>query len=172
MDATRAVMAGGAIALGAALMLALPELLPPAVAQEEPVRTLLSTPNEIWPPTFDPSQLMKWDYYVEPGVSIEPVAESTVRKIAYGRTTYVRVMETESGVYSTDGLASPHIQYPGIVKERKPTEPGVWYWNGRQWVAAVPFSAGSFASIMPFDGGGPLATEDGSCVELGKSVYC
>lgn len=173
MDATRAVMLGGAIGLGAALLLALPTILPPAIAGEEPARTLLSTPNELWPPAFDPDRLIKWDYYVQPGVSIEPVAESTVRKIAYGHTTFVRVMETESGVYSTDGLASPHIEYPGIIKEpKREANRFLWSWEHGRWVASAPFSAGSFVSVTPFEGGALVVTEDGNCAVLGRSVYC
>lgn len=173
MDATKAIMLGGAFGLGAAILLALPNVLPPAVAEEEPMRTLLSTPNEIWPPAFDPDRLMRWSYYVQPGVSAEPVKETVVRKIGYGRTTFVNVMETASGVYSTDGLASPHIQYPGIIKEPEPSpHAGLWYWSGRKWVASAPLTAGSFVTIIPFDGGSLLTTEVGSCVALGKSVYC
>lgn len=170
MDATKTVMLAGAIGLGAALLLSLPNILPRAVAEEQPMKTLFSTPNEIWPPAFDPSRLMRWDYYVQPGVSVEPINETVVRKIGYGKTTFVNVMETASGVYSTDGLASPHIQYPGIIKELKPSPPaGLWFWTGRQWVASVPVDADSFVSIMPLDGG---TTEDGNCVAVEDSVYC
>lgn len=173
MDATKTIMLGGAIGLGAVLLLSLPSTLPRAVAQEEPVKTLLSTPNEIWPPAFDPDRLMRWSYYVQPGVSVEPIRETVVRKIGYGRTSYVNVMETATGVYSTDGLASPHIQYPGIVKERQASpNAGLWYWSGRKWVAGAPISADSFVSIIPFDGGSLLTTEDGNCVAVANSMYC
>lgn len=173
MDATRAIMLGGIVGLGAAVLLALPDILPAAMAEEEPMHTLLSTPNEVWPPAFDPDKLMKWSYYVQPGVSIEPIKETVVRKIAYGRTTFINVMETSTGVYSTDGLASSHIQYPGIIKEAKPSPyAGLWYWSGRRWVSTAPVSAGSFVSIIPFDGGSLLTTEDGNCVALKSGVYC
>jgi hypothetical protein len=173
MDATKTIMLAGAIGLGAAMLLSLPNVLPRAVAEEEPMRTLFSTPREIWPPAFDPDRLMRWSYYVQPGVSVEPIKETVVRKIGYGRSSFVNVMETASGVYSTDGLASPHIQYPGIVKEPEPSAAaGLWYWSGRQWVASAPVGAGSFVSIIPFDGGSVLTTEDGNCVALKNSVYC
>ena len=88
MDATRSIMLVGAIGLGAAVLLSLPEIMPRAVAEEEPMRTLFRTPSEVWPPAFDPDRLMRWDYYVQPGVSIEPVKETVVRKIGYGKTTF------------------------------------------------------------------------------------
>ena len=173
MDATRTIMLAGVIGLGAAVLLSLPNVLPRAVAEEEPKRTLFSTPNEIWPPAFDPDRLMRWSYYVEPGVSVEPIRETVVRKIGYGRSTFVNVMETASGTYSTDGLASPHIQYPGIIKEPKPSDSaGLWYWSGRKWVASAPVNAGSFVTIMPFNGGSLFTTEDGNCVALKNGVYC
>lgn len=155
------------------MLLSLPNVLPRAVAEEEPMRTLLSTPNEVWPPAFDPDRLMKWSYYVQPGVSIEPVKETVVRKIAFGRTTFVRIMETDSGVYSTDGLASPHIGYPGIIKERKREATRLlWSWEDGRWVVSAPLSAGSFVSIAPLGNGALLTTEDGNCVVLRKGVYC
>lgn len=170
MDATKTIMLVGAIGLGASLLLSLPNVLPRAVAEEEPMRTLLSTPGEIWPPAFDPDRLMRWDYYVQPGVSVEPIRETVVRKIGYGHSTFVNVMETASGVYSTDGLASPHIQYPGIIKELKPSrDAGLWYWSGHEWVASAPVGADSFVLIMPLD---RLPTEDGNCVAVEDSLYC
>jgi hypothetical protein len=173
MDATRTIMLGGAIGFGAVVLLALPSVLPRAVAEEQPMKTLLSTPSEIWPPAFDPDLLMRWSYYVQPGVSVEPIRETVVRKIGYGRTSFVNVMETASGVYSTDGLASPHIQYPGIIKEQKPSPAaGLWYWSGRQWVAAATAGADSFVAIIPLDGGSPPAAEDGNCVAVRNSLYC
>lgn len=173
MDATRSIMLVGAIGLGAAVLLSLPEIMPRAIAEEEPMRTLFRTPAEVWPPAFNPDRLMRWDYYVQSGVSIEPVKETVVRKIGYGKSTFVNVMETESGVYSTDGLASPHIQYPGIIKDPKPSaDAGIWYWNDRKWVASAPLSAGSFVSIIPFDGGSLVTTDEGNCVVLKTGVYC
>ncbi|MDC9822481.1 hypothetical protein PRN20_01945 [Devosia sp. ZB163] len=173
MDATRTIMAVGAMGAGAAFLLALPDMLPPAVAGEEPIRTLLSTPGELWPPAFDPDKLMKWDYYVEPGVASEAVADTTIRKIGYGRTTYVSVMETASGTYSTDGLASPNVEYPGITKEPKPGAPQLlWLWGGGRWGTAMAFSGSSFLSIAPLDGGALVVTEDGTCVVRKDSIYC
>lgn len=172
MDATRAIMFGGAIGIGGVLMLSMPNILPAAIAEEEPGRTLFSTPDELWPPAFNPDRLMRWSYYVQPGVSIDPLKETVVRKIAFGRSSFVNVMQTESGVYSTDGLASPNIQYPGIVKQpRREAKAGVWFWGDNRWVAAAPFSAGSFAAITPLNGA-VLPTEPGNCIAAGERVYC
>lgn len=172
MDATKLVMLGGAGVFAGLLFLALPNYLPAAIASEEPMRTLLKTPNQLWPPAFDPDELIKWDYYVQPGVSVEPIRESSVRKIGYGKTTMVSVMETESGIYSTDALASPHIEYPGIIKERKAAAPELRYWDGRHWVVAVGKAADSFASVTTFKDGALITTEGGNCAIIGSSVFC
>ena len=173
MDATRAIMFGGLAGLAGLAMMTLPDYLPPAIAGEEPMRTLLSTPNELWPPAFNPDGLAKWDYYVQPGVSIEPIRESTVRKIGYGKTTMVQIMETDSGIYSTDGLASPHVEYPGIVKEPRASGQGlIWQLLGGRWTVALSEDAGSFTSIIPFKGGQLVTTDEGNCAAIGKSIYC
>ena len=172
MDATKLVMFSGSGVFAGLLFLALPNYIPPAIAGEEPVRTLLKSANDLWPPAFDPDRLMKWDYYVQPEVSVEPIRESTVRKIGYGRTTMVSVMETESGIYSTDALASQHIEYPGIIKEYKASAPELRYWDGRHWVVALGEPANSFVSITRFKDGALITTEGGNCAIIGSSVFC
>ena len=177
METSRALMLGGCIGLGAAVLMAVPDLLPPALADDQPMQSLLKSASELWPPAFDPSTLVKWDYYAQPGISIEPVAEQTVRKIGYGRSTFVSVMETESGVYSTDGLASANIQYPGIVKEPRATPaaaPMLWLWGDGRWASVGAFSAGSFAVVTPIEGGKGrvVVTDDTLCVVREDAVYC
>jgi len=173
VETLRAVALGGAIGLGAVVLMSVPEFLPRAVADEQPMRSLLKSAAELFPPAADPSRLLNWDFAVEPGTSVEPIRESTVRKIAYGRTTFVQVMETESGVYSSDGLDSPNVQYPGIVKTPRPgTSPILWFWGDNKWASATAFNAGSFIAFTPFEGGQLVVTDEGSCVVQGNSVFC
>lgn len=173
MDATRAIILGGAAGLVGVAMLVLPNSLPPAIASDEPVRTLMSSASELWPPAFSADTLMKWDYYVQPGVSIEPIRESTVRKIGYGKTTMVHVMETESGVYSTDALASPHIEYPGIIKQlRKPEPEVILQLRDGRWEIATTAAAQSFSAVpAPAVARRPASSEDG-CTRIGRAIYC
>lgn len=174
METSRAIALGGVIGLGAVVLMSVPEFLPRAVADEQPMRTLLKSAAELFPPALDPSKLLKWDFTVQPGTSIEPIRESTVRKIAYGKTTFVEVMETASGVYSSDGLASPNVQYPGIVKTPKPGPlPILWFWGEDRWASAAAFNAGSFTAVTPLEQDGELVvTDEGSCVVHEDSVYC
>lgn len=175
METSRALMLGGCVGLGAAVLLAVPALLPSAMA-DEPAKTLLKSASDLWPSPIDTSKLVKWDYVTEPGISIEPVAESTIRKIAYGKTTFVTVMETDSGVYSSDGLASPNVEYPGIVKQPKAGTPSpmLWLWGDGKWASANAYTAGSFTVVTPIEGGrGKLVvSDDNLCVVRESAVYC
>ena len=173
METSRALMLGGFIGLGALFLAALPDLLPAAVADDQPMRTLLRSASQLIPSPIDPDSLLKWDFQVEPGVSMEPVSESSIRKIGYGHITFVDVMETESGVYSTDGLNSPHIQYPGIIKEPKvAAAPILWFWSNGHWSSLAAFSAGSSVAVTPPGGDEPIASDSGGCATLDNAVYC
>lgn len=173
-DKFRPVLTGTVIGVLAAGVLAIGSLMPAAVADEQPMKTLLSTADELWPPAFDTSKLVKFDFTVEPSVSTEVLRSSTVRKIGYGRTSLVTIAETASGIYSSDGLASPHIRYPGIHKERKRAAVDhIAFWSGRDgWVAFKAIEAGSFVSVTRFDGGKVVTSEDGNCVFVRQSAYC
>lgn len=58
-------------------------------------------------------------------VDMVPFATATVRKVGYGNETDVRIAYTSTGTYSTDGFASPNVNYPSIkVEEVFPIVPG------------------------------------------------
>jgi hypothetical protein len=70
-------------------------------------------------PAFDPADLVRFgdrEYRVhyEDWVATEPLSSASVKKIEAGRVSFVTITTTETGTYSTDGLTSPHVQYPGI----------------------------------------------------------
>lgn len=157
---------------GVAFLFALPSLLPPAIANEEPTHTLLSSASEIFPPPFDFSGLAKYNYQLSPAVSTEVVKQSTVKKIGYGNTEFVQVLQTPSGTYSTDALQSPYVEYPGILKKPVHDQVGIAFWSNGHWVIEKPISAGSFVTITKFDGGQLIVTDDGMCVTTGTSVSC
>lgn len=61
------------------------------------------------------------DYYAvahSPDVSMTPISTNVVRKVGYGRTSFVTINTTATGVYSTDGLVSPNVRYPGVFTEK------------------------------------------------------
>ena len=155
-----------------ALLMALPSMLPPAVASEEPARTLLSSASEIFPAPFDPASLARYSYELEPSVSTEVLKESTIKKIGYGNTEFVHVLQTPSGTYSTDALQSPYVEYPGVLKKRSRDQIGLAFWSNGRWVMQTPVAAGSFVTITRFDGGQLMVTNDGMCVTTPTSVRC
>jgi hypothetical protein len=166
------IFGGGLIGLAVASTLAAPSFLPAAMADDEPVRTMLKTGDQIFPEPLLGSDFVKPDEFIyEPSVSTEVIASQTVRKIAYGVTTFVEITTTDSGTYSTDGLASPNIRYPGIHPNPEFADwqaPLLAVWTGDAWAALTAGSAESFTNVISPDG---VAHEDG-CVDVGDTVYC
>lgn len=143
--------AGALIGALAAGLLALPSALPAAIADEEPARTLLKSVSELFPRPVNGDDFVKPDWVAEPSVSTEVISQSMVKKVGYGHTSYVTISRTATGTYSSDGMASPHIQYPGITKNDDPD---------------------AFLTIVPFKGGRVYVGRGGSCVRVKYGIYC
>ncbi|WP_196259574.1 hypothetical protein [Pelagibacterium limicola] len=64
-------------------------------------------------------------------VSLDPISSNTVRKIGYGRVSEVAIVTTSTGTYSSDGMISPHVRYPGISVRPTPTAAASrgYYWE-------------------------------------------
>jgi hypothetical protein len=102
----------------------------------------------------------------EPDVSMEPESSAVVRKIGYGQTRFVTINTTSTGTYSSDGLASPNIRYPGIFKEPlRLADLGagdIFGWSSLSgWVRIPLLSANSISYL--YDDSVP-ASRDGVCV--------
>ncbi|WMT87893.1 hypothetical protein NO932_04615 [Pelagibacterium sp. 26DY04] len=65
-------------------------------------------------------------------VSLEPISTAVVRKVGYGHVTEVNIATTSTGTYSSDGLASPHVLYPGIEVARVYEDEGHYHWPYHQ----------------------------------------
>jgi hypothetical protein len=100
------------------------------------------------------------------------VKESTIKKIGYGNTEFVHVLQTPSGTYSTDALQSPYVEYPGVLKKRTHDQIGLAFWSNGSWVMQNPVSAGSFVTVTKFDGGQLVVTDDGMCVTNKHGITC
>jgi hypothetical protein len=129
----KTIIAGGIIGLVVAGSLALTSLLPPAIADEQPFRTLLSTGEELLPdgplPTF-----FKPHWTIEPSVNTDIVKQQTIRKIGYGRTEFVDIVTTPTGTYSSDAITSPYVRYPGIHDTRRRADGFLAIWDGADWI--------------------------------------
>lgn len=81
-------------------------------------------------------------------VSTDPVSTATVTKIEGGRVTQVIITTTATGTYSTDGLTSRHVLYPGIdVTRRDRPKNSFASWSGGQWNQFAPRSANSYQDL-------------------------
>ena len=148
-------------------------LVSAAMADEPPV------------PSIDFSKLVRVkdrDYEISfaPGVSSEVLSQSNVRKIGYGRVSDVTVATTATGTYSTDGLFSPHVLYPGIKVTPRPATQnpggggfGTFWRTGFGWVA-LPINIGKgTTSFGRIDGGGYYITGQGTtCMQGPGYLAC
>ena len=105
------------------------------------------------PAGFDTAGLVKIDdrsYRMdyEPWVATDPLSTATVKKIEAGRVTYVSIATTATGTYSSDGLTSRHVRYPGIeVEEVGHATASFFSWSGDDWSYLPAFRGNSYVSI-------------------------
>lgn len=105
------------------------------------------------PAGFDTSNLVKFDdrhYQVdyEPWVATEPQSTARVKKIEGGNVTYVDISTTATGTYSTDGLTSRHVQYPGISAEEVSRRSFSFSsWSNGRWVSFSTYRGNSYVSV-------------------------
>ena len=158
-ERTLTIVAGAFAGVLACAVLALPDLLPRAMADEAPAISITKTAQEIFRKPIDGNAFARLpEHEAEPWVDMDVQSERVVRKIAYGRTTFVRIMTTSTGVYSSDGLASAHVLYPGI----RATHAGgagattvVAMLEGGGWLRVSPGRARSFQRVTPIEPGVP-----------------
>ena len=116
---------------------------------EEPVKAAAATIDGLFPDLIDPKIFKRYDITFDDSVSGDVVSSKVVKKIAGGRTSDVTITTTPSGTYSTDGLLSPHIQYPGTTKKLNPLArpyTSYWYYSSRSTAYGhwTSYSSGSF----------------------------
>ena len=106
------------------------------------------------PAGFDTDKLVKFDgrdYEVDYAdwVSTDPLSSSVVKKIEAGKVTYVSITTTATGTYSTDGLTSRHVLYPGIdVTEVTPAAGNfVRFWSNGSWYDFASRAGHSFIRL-------------------------
>lgn len=105
------------------------------------------------PAGFDTDKLVKfgdraYEVSYADWVSTHPLSTATVKKIEAGKVSYVSITTTATGTYSTDGLTSKHVLYPGIEVEPADTR-GNWfaYWAGGHWQGFATQNGNSFIAI-------------------------
>lgn len=170
------IVVTGGIGAVAALGLSLAGMLPAVNAEETSMisaaEALMSPARTLFPEPFDVEGLVRWNFEVDPGISLEPIRQSVVKKISFGRVEQVNIVETESGIYSSDAIVDPHVMYPGIVVTPQREAKAMLQWNGYGWSTLTPISAGSFVTVVPFNGGQLVVTDDSTCSYTARSVVC
>jgi hypothetical protein len=117
------------------------------------------------------------DYTIEHDgtMSTEVLANFSVKKLGYGKVTEVKVFRTPTGTFSTDGLFSPKILYPGI-KVTPAAEPiaSIFSWiPGFGWAQLNGLASAN--STVYFGGSGNssfVATDSGTCYRGPNFITC
>lgn len=133
--------------------------------------------------TFDPSKLVKFGDEVyaitsEPSVSADVTERHVIRKIGMGRTSFVEIVTTPTGTYSSDGLASPYVRYPGIEVEHVGSADPYWFgglmgWTSDHgWMPLPMVDAHSFSIITSGHGAVVKSGSHGTCVWTSGTRVC
>ena len=118
-----------------------------------------------------PTEFFKPSWTVEDSVSTEALSVHKVRKIEAGRTSFVTVATTSSGVYSSDALTSDNVRYPGIHAEGQSGATLALLVDGN-WMSIAPVQNDSFLHLIPTDKGGAIYANGSSCHIVDSSLFC
>lgn len=168
------VALGALIGTAAAITLTLPDLIPAAIADEQPVARLIADADELVKAVVPArrAELFKPDWTIEDSVSTEVIESVTVRKIAGGKTSFVTIATTPSGVYSSDALQSDNVRYPGMHARGGGPTGLLTTLRAGGWTVLKPMAAGSFAYVVRNAHGYSVITDTGSCHVIDGSTVC
>ena len=162
---------GGLIGLAVSVVLVSPGIMAGVSADEHPLTILTENKQQLIDRFDGNAEFFKPNWTVEDSVSTDILSTETVRKIEAGRTSFVTVATTATGVYSSDGLSSRHVRYPGIHAENR--QGGLLaILTGGGWAYISPVDAGSFLQVVPTAHGGTVVTNGGACHFVTGSIYC
>lgn len=162
---------GALVGVAVSVTLAWPGLVPRAIADEQPLKLLQASKQDLLDMFDGNAEFFKPGWTVEDSVSTDVLSTRTVRKIEAGRTSFVTIATTATGVYSSDGLTSTNVRYPGIHAEHQQAVL-LAILTGGSWSVISPISAGSFLQVVATPHGGSVITEGGACHFVGVSSYC
>ncbi|HEY9012256.1 MAG TPA: hypothetical protein VIN06_14685 [Devosia sp.] len=145
---------GALVGTAACVAFVMPAIVPHAWADEQPLKTMHSAKHQVLKLFDRDGDFFKPQWSVEPSVSQDVLSTQVVRKIEAGKTSFVSVVTTPSGVYSSDGLDSPHVRYPGILRDGSREFDAVAYLSDGGWVGFKFRHADSIQTVVPLSGGG------------------
>ena len=125
---------------------------------------------------FDPSKLLILDedngVRYEDWVSTDPLDTQVIKKIEAGRVSYVTIKRTSTGTYSSDGIDSAHVQYPGVIEPDNPRNSFSFSsWNNGQWTRLKTYSGNSYVSISSYKTHRG-ETRTSTCISTASYWYC
>ena len=125
---------------------------------------------------FDPDNLVRFGdaqgVTYEDWVSTDPIETHQIQKIEGGRMSYVTVTRTATGTYSSDGIASPNVQYPGVIEPDNPRNRFSFSsWNNGQWIRLKTSEGNSYVSISTYKTHRG-ETRTSTCVSTASYLYC
>lgn len=125
---------------------------------------------------FDPSKLLILDedngVRYEDWVSTDPLDTQVIKKIEGGRVSYVTIKRTATGTYSSDGIESPHVQYPGVIEPENPRNRFSFSsWNNGSWTRLKTYSGNSYVSISTYKTRRG-ETRTSTCISTASYWYC
>ena len=132
------VFAGGILAL----TIIAPKQI--AAIAQEPVDAVVASIDKLFPEPVDPKLFRKYAITLDDSVSTEVLRTQVVTKIGHGRVSDVTVVTTPSGTYSSDGMLSPNVRYPGIEKRLRSGPEDFYFAEGGKWMS---YADGSFIYI-------------------------
>lgn len=142
--------------------------------------TLVGTAALVVIPTFadgfDPSNLVRFaeDQGVsyEDWVSTEALSTHQIKKIEGGRVSYVTITNTSTGTYSSDGIDSPHVQYPGVIEPTNPRNSFSFSsWSNGRWSRFSTYSGNSYVSVSTYKNRRG-ETRTSTCISTASFRYC
>ena len=121
-------------------------------------------PGQVWavlademPLGFNTGHLVKFDdsgTRYEDWVSTDPIETHSIKKIEAGKVSYVSITRTSTGTYSSDGLSSPHVLYPGIETEpNQRLSASFSSWSNGRWTQFSTFAGNSYATVSTIQRG-------------------
>ncbi len=177
----RMSLIGAGIGALSATLLAIPGLLPAAVAREPAVQVFTTSLRDITaPPGFNAAGLVRVAdaSVIDVSASAAPAPQQgvvTIHKIGFGHSTFVTVTENSGAYVSSDALASGHVLYPGVApadsKTAGPVAQVALKLGENGWVTLELQDAGSFLYLEQPDGA-LISGDFGTCLALSGRVTC
>ncbi|WDR04037.1 hypothetical protein PSQ19_08515 [Devosia algicola] len=117
------------------------------------------------------------DYSVhyDDSVSTEPQKQVRIKKVEYGRVSYVDISTTSSGTYSSEALLSPHVKYPGIKVDRVNTaaQATLFTWSGSNGWLSLPLAQGNSITYLNTAAGKIISANSGlTCIFTANATTC